>query len=426
MARKLTRSNGPSQVTPDTSIARRFEMPCAWNSVLSKAKKTRPLLGSRSQRGILDEVDIHLSLTANNPKQSAPTLMYGDGHRLYTVNKRGEDWPRRDKKGLRGASLLTITSKMTCPSFSLLAGPTTEGGTCVAANTGKKGGKRTPGKTYICDGCYSLEGAYIYPNVAISQVTRQVWVLQQLTKDPTGVLLGQQLAAALSDYAGHGTLKGSSKGMAERITQELGIWDGDKIIVPVFIPAFGERRWMPCFPTELPAQQFGVPDTRAWFKRRGVADGEVVGFFRIHDSGDLTVGNNPLLWTGYINAWIEAARLLPNVIFWCPTRLWVLPKINKQLQAQIKSVPNLIVRPSALNVMGRAPVKEGLANGTTVAWVEKTKKGEPKVFQQTHDENGEPCYNCPVYLLDSGKSCMGAGCRACWLAPELPVAYGWH
>jgi len=60
------------------------------------------------------------------------------------------------------------------------------------------------------------------------------------------------------------------------------------------------------------------------------------------------------------------------------------------------------------------------------------------------DGQGEKAYQCPVYSLlppqdasrtdDSGgtvkmkeaKSCMAAGCRACWLSPRKPITYGYH
>lgn len=418
MARRYTRSGGDSQVVPDTTLARRFELPYSWDVQVSQAPETFPLVGRRDAPSIFDQVHLDLRLAAKDPKLGGPVIWYG-GHRLYTVNKEGGDTPKKAGSGSQATALWTVTSKMTCPSFSLPAGPTVSGGSCAIANTGRSGGKRTPGKTYICDGCYSLEGQYVYPVVTTAQAARQAWVLQELAADDSGITLGHKLAAAIEDQARYGTLRNPG----ERLTQELGVWHGGQIVVPLWVPALERLAYRPAFSTPLPAA-IGVPDTRAWFEARGVQEDEVVGFFRIHDSGDFTAGPHAALWPAYLDAWVEVARIFPNVIFWAPTRLWALPSVNRQLRTVLASVPNLVVRPSALNVMDPAPTIDGLANGTTVGWVHG-KKGA-KTFDQTMDQAGNPTYNCPVYLLEQGKSCMAAGCRACWLAPRTAVSYGYH
>ena len=62
-----------------------------------------------------------------------------------------------------------------------------------------------------------------------------------------------------------------------------------------------------------------MADTLAYFKRAGVTDNKVCGFFRIHDSGDFGVADQTF---SYIQGWSMAASVLPYVQFWAPTRTW--------------------------------------------------------------------------------------------------------
>jgi hypothetical protein len=386
-------------------------MPVSFRHKRGEKDELFPLYRGRGTEGIFDQVELQLQLSTR--RRGCPTISFG--HTLYTINSKGGDTP---KKGWKAASLFTVTSKMTAPSFSLPAGPTNRGGTCVAANRGKQtGGLRKEGQTYICDECYAFQGNYIFPNVATVQAARYYWVIQQLEADPTGELLAQELIRALDDYARNGTLSSSAEGSVERFTQEFGVWDGSQIQVPIWFKAIEQVRYYPAIETSLPQQVVGVSDSRELFKRRGTRPGEVCGFFRIHDSGGFTPGTKPTLWPSYIRAWARVAQAFPNVFFWAPARVYVIPKL-KQILQEVAQVDNLVIRPSALNVGDPAPGLTGLSAGTTVA---------PKVrggFAPTYDASGQPTYQCPVYLHAVSHSCMGAGCRACWISPQTTVAYG--
>lgn len=419
MRRKARTTFGarPTQVLPEGLRKRRAQIPYSWDAPVSfrrrdgEEDKLLPLYRGRGIKSIFDEIELELKLSTQS--HGCPTISYG--HRLYTVNSAGTDTP---KTGWQRTSLFTITSKMTCPSFSLPAGPTNRGGSCVAANTGKTGGKRTPGQTYICDACYSLRGNYQYPNVATAQAARYYWIVQLLEEDPSGEKLAKELIRAIDDFARNATLSSSSEGSVERLTQELGVWDGHTIRVPIWFKAIGETRYMEAVETKLPQELLGVSGTRELFQRRGTRHGEVAGFFRIHDSGGFTPGTKPSLWAPYIRAWGMVAKAYPNVIFWAPVRAYIMPQLMNTLR-EVGQIPNFVMRPSALDVGEPAPNMLGMAAGTAVA--PRKKEGG---FSTVTDADGNPAYPCPVYLDAVAHSCMGAGCRACWLAPNTAVAYG--
>ena len=67
-----------------------------------------------------------------------------------------------------------------------------------------------------------------------------------------------------------------------------------------------------------------ITSTTAWFKSLQVPNGAVAGFFRIHDSGDLSL---PGVGDTYIEAWSKVVAAFPYVSFWCPTRIWASRKV---------------------------------------------------------------------------------------------------
>jgi hypothetical protein len=416
IARKALFGGTSSQVLPPGILRRRTRILYSWGIPVSfqkkkgMAHKLLPLYRTRNKKSIFDDVDLQLQFSTQ--MHGCPTIAYGE--RLYTLSAKGKDTP---KKGWQRTSLLTVTSKMTAPSFSLPAGPTTTGGSCVASNTSKKGGKREQGKDYICDDCYALKRNYKFPNVATAQAARYHWVLQQISADPTGNLLAQQFIAALNDYARNGTLASSEEGKVARLTQEFGVWNGSTIQVPMWLQDIQQVRFYEAVETPLPQHIFDVKDTRELFQRRGTRPGEVAGFFRIHDSGGFTPGPKASFWAPYMRAWATVARAFPSVFFWAPSRVYVMPALQ-QVMREISTIDNLIVRPSALHVDDPVPLLVGMAAGTTVVSKEKGK------FKTAYDANGEVAYQCLVYLHDDDYSCMAAGCRVCWLNPNIAVAYG--
>jgi hypothetical protein len=89
-------------------------------------------------------------------------------------------------------------------------------------------------------------------------------------------------------------------------------------------------------------------------------------YFRIHDSGDFF---NPR----YARAWYEVCKALPATKFWAPTRAWQggvsgpLPVFDPLLNVlrQLAALPNVTVRPSALDFGDLPPVVAGLHAGSS-------------------------------------------------------------
>lgn len=409
--RRLKRSGGLEQVTPDAMLARRGGAPCSVGKPVSEAREAGDelftLFGSKGSRSVFDRLQIDLKLS--DSKRVSPQLEWGS--KIWTVTTENKDYP---KSGMSKVSLFTETRKMACPSFSLPAGPTYEMGTCPAANHSKKGGLREEGKTYTCDGCYSLEGNYIYMNVALAQAVRLFWVRRSLEKDPSGALLASQLVSAIENYATRATLSD----LGSRLVLELGVQMGGRLMVPVQLPEIGGIRYMPVNTPLPPESGFAnTDDLRAY---EGVPEGAVTGFFRIHDSGDFGVASDPNLWKGYLSAWVQTATALPHVRFWAPTRMWMWKTLFREPMP-----PNLSVRPSSLHVDDAVPTPAGLAVGSTVLSKEMMQKANEDWGVER--PGATPFWPCPVYGgKESERSCMGSGCRACWLWKNTGVAYGWH
>ena len=128
-------------------------------------------------------------------------------------------------------------------------------------------------------------------------------------------------------------------------------------------------------------------------------------YFRVHDSGDM-------FNVAYAQCWLEVCRMLPNVRFWIPTRAWqapksILPVFDPLLNVlrQLAQLPNVTVRPSALDFGDYAPEVEGLHAGSTAAM--------PDVFRARQ---------CPAFA--QGGHC--GECRTCWDAKDVPVSYSKH
>jgi hypothetical protein len=128
-------------------------------------------------------------------------------------------------------------------------------------------------------------------------------------------------------------------------------------------------------------------------------------YFRVHDSGDM-------FNVAYTQCWLEVCRMLPEVRFWIPTRAWqtpksVLPVFDPLLNVlrQLAQLPNVTVRPSALNFGDNAPQVDGLHAGSTAAM--------PDVFCARQ---------CPAYA--QGGHC--GDCRSCWDAKDTPISYCKH
>jgi hypothetical protein len=128
-------------------------------------------------------------------------------------------------------------------------------------------------------------------------------------------------------------------------------------------------------------------------------------YFRGHDSGDF-------FNVAYVEAWVEVCRALPHVKFWFPTReyqtkaagLFQIISENPRMTAirTLAALPNVTVRPSALEISERPPVVSGLAKGSAVDY--------KNVFQCPAARQGGFCNEC----------------RHCWDNPTQAVSYPLH
>jgi hypothetical protein len=166
--------------------------------------------------------------------------------------------------------------------------------------------------------------------------------------------------------------------------------------------------------------------------RHEVAESKHKGYssrhFRIHDSGDFFAPN-------YCVAWAQVAQALPSIKFWAPTRRWQLARARGACQTPagthfkiltdddrmlgalrlLAQLPNVTIRPSALDFDSDVPAIPGLTAGSgavTDAW------GVPAT--------GAPpgAKLCPASLNSS--SCEAEGCRHCWDNKTQPVFYLKH
>lgn len=128
-------------------------------------------------------------------------------------------------------------------------------------------------------------------------------------------------------------------------------------------------------------------------------------YFRVHDSGDM-------FSTAYAESWYQVCKQLPEVKFWIPTRAWQQPSgplpvfdpVMNTLRAMAR-LPNVTIRPSALNFRDKAPSVPGLHAGTTADHLD--------VFTTRQ---------CPAY--HQGGSCQD--CRTCWDDKDMAVSYSKH
>jgi hypothetical protein len=129
-------------------------------------------------------------------------------------------------------------------------------------------------------------------------------------------------------------------------------------------------------------------------------------YFRGHDSADM-------LSPDYVWLWVRVAKALPEVKFWFPTRVWrvlTMSRVSEDTRQRwalalmaLASLPNVIIRPSALFFNAPAPKIEGLAAGSTAF-------------------DDMDAVTCPAY--QQGDVC--GSCRACWDQPDKAISYHRH
>ena len=300
------------------------------------------------EREIDDLVDAEKSV------EGGPQIRMFEGSKRVSVFFVAQAGSQYFPYGMSRIAMLTATSKMSSPSFGLPAGRSTEGGTCPAREVGQylfrgKSGEDAPGRReVICDRCYAMGANYGYANNMISQQGRAAWVKQFVdAKRPD--LLGDQLARMITAYARLVAGGGRSE-------QEIGVWSKDRKRIE-YVTArkaakakrdadpLSDRQRGVVKPVELrleltkallrdnQIQKLGrrnpsaILNTTAWFEALGVKDGDVCGFFRLHDSGDF--GHGPV----YQEAWGKVFHKLPYVQFWAPTRMWAAMRPSSAVEA---------------------------------------------------------------------------------------------
>lgn len=296
---------------------------------------------------------------------------------------------------VKRGKLLSWTSKMGTPSFSLPAGAPSMGGSCVGANGGQtvvspgvyNGQKKTVLKVLglqdyeaentVCQHCYAEGGQYATGNVQVYQLMRQAWA--------TAAVQDGSFVETMSWAIRNANFYISGKGLSTAKD------DDDKLIIDAG--------------TGLPLKS----------ANRGERD--LKRYFRIHDSGDFFSPD-------YIAAWKAVADANPDVTFWAPSRVWAVDRMRAAVNEINKNPKNLIIRPSSYTINGPAPrdIGPGWAGGSTVF------AEDAKVGQKDFD------WDCRAYLTDTQKvTCRDAeapdgerGCRACWKRPDLRINYTLH
>jgi hypothetical protein len=291
----------------------------------------------------------------------------------------------------RRASLFTWTTKMSCASFSVPAGPARYGGTCAAArqqsvedegsyvryseplsergddiryiHTTKTGNRseKSISQQYICDVCYAGKGSYrMYINSSVNQIAHRAWADARI-KD--GTFRDEMVKALTFLYQN------------PRMETELA--------------------------TRLVSNKY----------------------FRLHDSGDFWSKDYYLAWRDICQGAMDAG--LP-IKFWAPTRQWVF-KDWIELFREFPPPKNLSLRPSALYLGSPPPVVPELLSAGTTSFPDTWVDGPKKLLDP------KDVWPCPAMNAKGDKSCInapnpqgGVGCRTCWDKPKIAVNYSTH
>lgn len=349
-----------------------------------------------------------------------------DARNVYLVLDQGigpgPAWNPATNPDVRQYQLLSWTSKMNTPSWSLPAGAPQIGGACPGAVAGQSVvpasardasarlvniGLHRPSNTpvnmpqSICEHCYATGGQYSTGQVQFAQLLRFLWSRQAINfavdgpyGPSTAFIETMVYAINAADYKLNG---GTVKGEGAEATQDL------------------------------PPEPSG---------RR---------FFRIHDSGDFFEEK-------YLAQWKEIANRLPDITFWAPTRIWATSWGVEAVNEINREPRNLIIRPSAYEVNEPGPVDlgPGWAGPTTVIAVQQNLGMTPDREQYVsgiehksaprHGTDPRYTWDCRAYATDDAKhtcrkavappgysnSPTGKGCRACWIAPHEIVNYSLH
>lgn len=294
--------------------------------------------------------------------------------------------PPWNRPSLKTSTLLTWTSKMGAPSFSIPAGPPGYGGSCPGAMGGQSIvperqllrakdrvaeilNKPVDIARCICQFCYAETGRYGTAMIQGVQVLSFLWAKQ-------AVLDGGNFVEVMDWAVKHADYRLDGEG-------------------------------------RLPAEPTHHPYGR---------------FFRIHDSGDFFSRR-------YLQGWAEVARLNPDIGFWAPSRLWATNNWVTEVAESTGIPPNLAIRPSAYMVNDPTPQGLNLGAGWVDWSVVYAKEVKPYDTPGPHNAP-DAAYNwdCQAYIVDDDlHNCRAAespdgkiGCRTCWVMPETSVNYTLH
>ena len=334
----------------------------------------------------------------------------------------GPAWNPTTDASISKFKLLSWTSKMNTPSWSIPAGAMVLGGSCPGANAGQSVvddkhlasnrefvniGLGRPANTpinianSICQHCYATGGQYSTSNVQYAQILRFMWARQAIKQVVDGPDRPSTAFVETMVYAIQNANYRTDGGTVDK--DETG----------------AEKQKLPPEPLR---------------PRR---------FFRLHDSGDFFSRE-------YLEQWKQIADRCPDVTFWAPSRIWATKKGIEDVNEVNAEPRNLIIRPSAYEVGDAGPVLgDGWAAATTVIRVGDNAGMAPELEQHVAGiEHGTPRagtdprydWDCRAYATNDTKATCrkaaappgmgdpntGKGCRACWVLPELRVNYSLH
>lgn len=314
-----------------TSAKTRRQAPMMTAEVNSAIERRRNLIKGARARILALEDDLRPS-----PKRKVRTQAY-----IFDVRRKIED--KRREISRNEQEIEKLESGVYVP---------------VARKQGK-GDRLVP--SYICSVCYAMGSNYGYANNMTQQAARKKWIKDLLDGEGGVERCAANLVQMIWTYANH-TKHG------ERACQEIGVWKDDLILTPQ--GRSSKRTPVDSTPLRIQSlsihpmrvaggavvpqaqsvKQQSVPDdTAAFFKGLAeesvIGNGDVAGFFRLHDSGDFGIGRP------YQDAWGLAAKALPGVQFWAPTRQWgKLVPVNdpeaKSWSAKMRAFANFASRPS--------------------------------------------------------------------------------
>lgn len=260
---------------------------------------------------------------------------------------------------LDSSPLLTLTSKMAAPSFSLPAGSNMGGGTCSAADLMRE--SEYLEKEHICSVCYAMGANYAKAINIWGGCSGLGWTMDML-RDHGAKGLGDRLVAAICAYARFSSQappNAGGKGF-KRSDVEIGVWSKDEqtilapsrgVLAPLRMTQIDFRGQLKAIVSEVTGEK--ISNVSSLFVEDRVKNGEVAGFFRIHDSGDFSLPRFP---DQYIQAWGHVIKSLPHVYFWAPTRLWAG---RYETEARVsEAVARWFDQNEALAIAGKASKKE--------------------------------------------------------------------